>query len=189
MSTRGFLGFVAEGRETIVYNHSDSYPEVLGIAALHYARGITDRAAAKKAAAEIIHVAEEVPPTDEQITALSRYTNLAVGRRGDRPEWYQLLHQTQGDPAAILAAGHAEHHPQWPADSPFCEWGFLLDFDRGVLEVYRGGQTAAHTSGRFHDRVAEHPIGGFHPVRLIASYPLDDLPSDQRIRSLDRSGA
>lgn len=186
MGTRGFVGFVAEGRETIVYNHSDSYPEELGINVLHYARGIDDRAAAKASAAAIIHVSDETPPTEKQIDALSQYANLSVGRRGDRPDWYQLLRETQGDPAAILKAGHAEHFPEWPTDALYCEWGYLIDFDREVLEVYRGYQTAAHADGRFHDRATTHAADGYHPVRLIASYSLDDLPTNERILSLDR---
>ncbi|MFI7191417.1 hypothetical protein ACIBQ0_16920 [Nocardia nova] len=177
MGTRGFLGFVANGHETIAYNQFDSYPDALGIAVLDYARSIEDMDAAKRQAAAIVHVSNDVPPTDEQIEALKQYANMSVGARNDRPDWYQLLRETQGDPAATLAAGHAEHHPDWPADSLFCEWGYLIDFDRGVLQVYEGFQRSPHTAGRFHDRKGEN-AQGYYPVRLIATWALDALPDD-----------
>lgn len=178
MGTRGFLGFVANDHETIAYNHCDSYPDALGLTVLNYARSIEDLDAAKQQAAVIVHVSDEVPPTDEQIEALRPYMNTSVGWKMPRPDWYQLLRESQGDPAAMLAAGHVEHKPEWPADSLFCEWGYLIDFDRGVLQVYRGFQTSPHTTGRFHDRKTSDGSSGYGPVRLIATYALDSLPDD-----------
>lgn len=188
MGTRGFLGFVANDRETIIYNHCDSYPAGLGVAVLNYARSISDMDAAKREAAAIVHVSDETPPTDEQVEALHRFANLSVGERKGRPDWYQLLRETQGNPDAILDAGHAEHNPDWPADSLFCEWGYLIDFDRGSFEVYQGFQTSPHDSGRFHGRKAQGARGrGYFPVRLVASYSLDALPSNERLTALDRA--
>jgi hypothetical protein len=176
MGTRGFIGFVANDHESITYNHWDSYPEALGVTMLSFARAIEDRAAVKRSAAELVHVSDDAPPTDEQIEALARFTNRSVGELKDRPEWYQVLRKTQGDPAMVLAAGYVEHNPEWPVDSLFCEWGYLLDLDREVLEVYEGFQTSAHAEGRFHDRGRRD---GYFPVRLVATYPLDALPSEE----------
>lgn len=178
MSTRGFVGFVADEHETITYSHSDSYPDYLGINVLDWARSVDDWGEVKAQAAALVHVDDDTPPTPEQIERLSPYARESVSTR-ELTDWYVLLRETQGDPAAILAAGHAEHAPDWPADSLFCEWGYLLDLDRGVLEVYRGFQDEPHTDGRFHDRprpTGRYAASGYYPVRLIASWKLTELP-------------
>lgn len=189
MSTRGFLGFVADNHETITYSHADSYPDYLGINVLDFARSVDDWGEVKRQAAALVHVDDDTSPTPEQIERLTPYADFGVdthaydtatGRHVERkvPSWYQLLRETQGDPAAILAAGHADHAPEWPGDSLFCEWGYLIDLDQGVLEVYRGFQDEPHTEGRFQLRLTPRRQRGegYYPVRRIASWPLADLP-------------
>lgn len=184
MSTRGFLGFVAEGHETITYVHFDAYPSGLGADVLRFARSVTDWDAVKRQAAAIVHIDADVPPTPEQCTALERFADHEVGGKDPSPdaEWYRLLRHTQGDPAALLEAGHAAHDPAWPGDSLFCEWGYLLDLDAGVLEVYGGFQKRPHTGGRFSDRKCRD---GYHPVRRVASWLLTELPDDAALDALE----
>lgn len=187
MGTRGFVGFVAGERETICYNQFDSYPSGVGLEMLRFALGITDSesrfAQARVRAAALVHVSDEVPPTQKDIDALEPYTDTRVGGTGPDLNWYQLLRETQGDPEKILESGRAEHVPEWPADSVFCEWGYLLDLDTLVLEVYRGFQKAPHTDGRYHGLHVEGD--NYYPVRLIASWPLNALPTrEEFLRAL-----
>ncbi len=61
------------------------------------------------------------------------------------------------------------------ADSLFCEWAYVVDFDENVFEVYRGfNQEPA--IGRFANMPVEDG-SEYQPVTLIARYALDDLPS------------
>lgn len=187
MGTRGMLGFVADGKETITYKQFDSYPAGLGADVLEWARAITDWDAVKVQAAAIVHVDDATaPPTVDQeanLLTLANYTvnthtiadseGYAVPR--DTPSWYQVLHRTQGEPAAILRAGHAVHVPEWPGDSLFCEWGYVVDMDAMVLEVYTGFQRSPHTSGRFADRKTDP---SYYPIKLVATWPLTGLPTD-----------
>lgn len=77
----------------------------------------------------------------------------------------------------MLGAGVIEDASGFPADSLFAEWGYVADFDGGKFEVYRGFQHHAHSEGRFASPEANE--GGYFPVRLVASWPLDALPSDK----------
>ncbi|MEU9333184.1 hypothetical protein AB0D49_08460 [Streptomyces sp. NPDC048290] len=185
MSTRGFLGFLADGRETITYVHHDAYPSGLGADALAWARGVTDWDTVRKQAAELVHIDADVRPTPEQYTALAQYADPTVGAK-DKPEpeeeWYRLLRRTLGDPAASLAGGHAAHNPDWPGDSLWCEWGYLIDCDERRFEVYAGLQTAPR-AGRFAGR-ATNPRSGYHAVKLLVSWPLDGLPDDDEFGRL-----
>lgn len=175
MGTRGFFGFAVNSDVKITYNHSDSYPDWLGCRVLDWARE-ADLDAARTAAANLRVVDDGTPVTDDDIAALAPYTDLGVGRRGDRPDWYQLLRKTQGDPAAVLAAGVIKDAGDFPADSLFCEWGYLVDFDVRQLEVYVGFQKSPHRRGRFAEAPLSEPTNGYHPVARIGMWPLDELP-------------
>ncbi|MFJ5532399.1 hypothetical protein [Streptomyces sp. NPDC093261] len=184
MSTRGFVGFVVDGQTKITYNHHDSYPAGLGqdvltwlwanrhslICSLHR----NETGGPVDLVRKLRVVDDDTPPTDQDIRALEPYTNLNVDGRHERPSWYQLLHGTQGDIARMLAAGAIEDSSDFPADSLFAEWGYVVDLDNQVLEIYEGFQHAPHNDGRFADMAPARE--GYWPVRLVASWPLGGLP-------------
>jgi hypothetical protein len=185
MSTRGFLGFVANERETITYIHFDAYPSALGADVLKWARTVADWDTVRQQAAALVHIDGDVMPTEEQRTALAQYAKPDVGGKEGDPgeEWYRLLHGTFGDPAATLVGGHAPHAPDWPGDSLCCEWGYLVDLDANTFEVYQGFQQVPH-KGRFSGRET-NPRSGYAPVKLLASWPLDALPDDETFLASD----
>lgn len=185
MSTRGFLGFVADERETITYVHFDAYPSALGADVLKWARTVTDWDAVRQQAAALVHIDGDVMPTDEQRAALVQYEKPSAGGSKDDPgeEWYRLLHGTFGDPAATLSCGLAPHAPDWPGDSVWCEWGYLIDCDAKTFEVYEGFQQTPH-KGRFSGR-STNERSGYQPVKLIASWPLTSLPDDDEFSRVD----
>lgn len=117
---------------------------------------------------------------------MSRFLNSGVGERRDRPDWYQLLRHTQGRPDLILEAGYIEDASQFPTESLFAEWGYIVDLDAKAFEAYKGFQETAHTGGRFASRDGHDD---YYPVQLVASWPLDGLPSaDEFIATLDPEG-
>lgn len=72
------------------------------------------------------------------------------------------------------------------ADSLFCEWLWLIDLDRGVLEGYRGFNREPLTeSDRFYflmGKVPKHYSAieeKYYPVKLAGSWDLDELPDDE----------
>lgn len=52
-----------------------------------------------------------------------------MGGPSERPTWYQLLRETQGDPAAILRAGVIADGSRYVG----VEWRYLVDFDAQTL--------------------------------------------------------
>lgn len=178
MSTRGFIGFVADGNEKIGYNHSDSYPDGLGLDVLRWLRAARlDELLAQVKNLRVVD--SDAEPTDQDLERFKEFYDGNVGGRAERPTWYQLLRGTQGDPAAILRAGAIEDASGFPADSLFAEWGYVVDVDGCTFEAYVGFQQAPHNKGRFADRpVRESAVGIYYPVALAASWPLDNLPCD-----------
>jgi len=177
MSTRGFVGFVADGAEKIAYNHFDSYPDGLGVEMLVWLRG-SHLPHVRQQVIDLRVVDPDSEPTGEDIKALKRYYNPNVGGRTARPTWYQLLRETQGNPAAMLNAGVIEDASGFPGDSLFAEYGYVVDLDADAFEAYVGFQRDKHDKGRFAGREPKPAYNGelYWPVALAASWPLDSLP-------------
>jgi hypothetical protein len=179
MGTRGTWGFVIDGRELLAYNHCDSYPEGLGDDVLKVARSMAlDEMRTAVRALKVVGP-EPQEPTAEDIAALAPWTDLSVGERSTS-DWYCLTRRMQGDLAATVKSGYfLATGLDWPADSLFCEWGYVIDLDAEAFEVYRGFQTEPHSAGRFADWTpTAHHVGSYYPIGLVASYPLADLPSE-----------
>lgn len=183
MGTRGFTGFVAEGREVIAYQQFDSYPSGVGVTVLEWLRfAATDAANLREKVTALHVVTDDSEPTTEDIERLAGFADLKVSTEDPR-EWYVLLRETQGNPALMLQAGVVLDASHFPLDSLFCEYGYLIDLDAETFEVYEGFQRSPHRKGRFASRSGEqhggHGLigGGYHPVALAKSWPLDKLPS------------
>lgn len=186
MGTRGFIGFVVDGTEKIAYNHSDSYPGGLGTDVLDWllSWAALDRGVeiARETARALRVVEPDSTPTAEDIERLKSYSNLSVGRQS-HADWYVLLRETQGNPRLMLQAGVIEDARDFPRDSLFAEWGYVVDFDAETFEVYKGFQRAPHDKGRFADREPYVPPHRteveYWPCALIASWPLSALPDEK----------
>jgi hypothetical protein len=179
MGTRGFIGFVIDGNEKIAYNHWDSYPGGLGVDVLEWLRK-EHAGHIRRKAAELRVVDPNSKPTAEDVERLRGYTNTNVGTQ-QLDDWYVLLRETQGNPAAMLDAGVIEDGSGFPLDSLFAEYGYLVDLDENRFEAYRGFQNAEHEKGRFAGRSGARD--GYYPCALVASWPLDELPSNDNFEA------
>jgi hypothetical protein len=64
-------------------------------------------------------------------------------------------------------------------DSLFCEWAYVVDLDKNVLEVYRGFNTVPTSKqGRFNSSVNPEPCSDgtkYYPIKLLKKYKFKDL--------------
>ncbi len=179
MGTRGAFGIVESGIEKIGYNQYDSYPDGHGVENLAWVRGLVENETvdtARQIAAEAILVNENVKPTIEDVLNLEENTDLKVSEQST-DDWYCLTRETHGNIQKMIECGYILDSADFPTDSLFCEWGYMVDFDNGVFEVYKGFQKLPHSEGRFADRGSES--SDYYPIRLVASYPFAELPSDE----------
>lgn len=68
-------------------------------------------------------------------------------------------------------------------DSLFCEWAYVIDFDKGTLEVFQGfNQSPLDSTERFYtEEVPKKSVGGetYYPVKLCATFELVNLPTKE----------
>lgn len=149
MGTRGLKGFVVNGEVKACYNHDDSYPSGLGTEVCEWLAeeiGFGREDEIRKMAADLRTVDE----WDNEVT----YSSAGLGE--------------------ILDSGIIPDGADFAADSLFCEWAYLVNFDERVVEVYQGFARSPHSDGRFASETAND--SDFYPIRLVATYGFDVLP-------------
>ena len=63
------------------------------------------------------------------------------------------------------------------SDSLFCEWAYVIDYDKNTFEVFKGLNTSGISEeDRFFPLYDEK--NDYYPVKILASFPLDDLPDE-----------
>lgn len=156
MGTRGLYGIIVGEERKLTYNHFDSYPSGLGADLLKFLKETPlDQLHEDAVALEVID--GETPPTEAQKERARKagVVNLGVGEQSE-DDWYCLLRDTQGDMRKTLDAGVMVDGQSFAHDSLFCEWGYVIDLDHNIFEVYRGFQDEPHDEGAF--------VKGFDPA-------------------------
>jgi hypothetical protein len=181
LGTRGIVGVVVDGDVKVAYNHWDAYPDGVGNTTLLAVRRWLneDRLGESRAkATTLVAVDEDATPTPEEWEKFKHLADTGVSKGDD---WYALLRKTQGDIDAILDAGAYGDAIGFTGDSLFCEWGYVVDFDNEVFEVYKGFQSEnVERAGRFADREIDqsHRSSGYGPIKLVRSFKFNELPEN-----------
>lgn len=72
---------------------------------------------------------------------------------------------------------------EFAADSLFCEYAYMVDFDTRSLRVFKGFNVEPLEKGQFFaDMKLRGPLSDgtqYHPIKEVKRYSLDDLPSEE----------
>lgn len=187
MGTRGIMGFRVKGADRLSYNHFDSYPSGLGVSILNDLKdmlGDWGLENLKTRANQVKLVDEDTTPTADEMEAFAEHFDSRVST-GSPDEWYALLRELQGALMKTIDAGYMIDSHSFVNDSLFCEWGYIVNLDEEVFEIYQGFQTENHDKGRYalaEGITVKEPSyeGGdsYYPIALVASIPFAELPDE-----------
>jgi len=185
MGTRGLFGFHFKGRTKVTYNHFDSYPGGLGLDLLKELREL-DPEAVRKAASGTRLVSGQGKPTEKVQARYQPVSNTGVNKQTTE-DWYCLLRECQGTIKPWVTGGklpeparHMIDGKSFGGDPVFCEYGYVINLDSGMFEVYEGFGKGDPV-GLF----AEVPLdsysqdNSYKQITKTAEFPLDNLPSDK----------
>jgi hypothetical protein len=158
MSTRGLLGFRftdQEGKKQFhcAYNGSDSYPSWLGSHVVDFTQKVLQHPITVEQminnVQQIEWVDEDKKPTKKQLTKLLKAGFLTESDLEERKKhvlnlyWSWTLRDYQDTElleAVFKGIPYLPENTSFIKDSLFCEYAYVLDLDRQVLEFYEGFQ-------------------------------------------------
>lgn len=143
MGTRGMIGFQIDGNVVGAYNHFDSYPEFTGRKVAEAVAQITDPTRLNSyidRARNVRKVDDRDKPTAEDIEQARKLNLIDTEVSGQTvDEYYVILRGAQGDLKMYLDLGVIPEASDFGKDSLFCEFAYIYNFDRNVIECFIGG--------------------------------------------------
>ena len=95
---------------------------------------------------------------------------------------------TGADILGMIASGKVKKvslNLNFAADSLFCEWAYVLDLDREVLEVYEGFQKKPTTKkDRFHF-LSDKKDSEYYPIKILKAIPFKKV-GDKTMPSIEK---
>lgn len=183
MGTRHLIVVIADGETRVAqYGQWDGYPSGQGVAVLEFLSSELNRAKLATAAPRCSWISEgDFKATWDAVIPGGIPASGLVSWEASE-EWARRNPHLSRDAGADIlrlvadSGGLAlQDSREFAADSLFCEGAYVVDLDAGNFEVYKGFQEKPHDAGRFASMKPEKP--GYWPVKLVATYRLDALPS------------
>lgn len=186
MSTKGLIGFRHNNADKLIYNHSDSHPDTLGLRVLRELRGVKNWNV-------VLDRIESLLPIPEQ-RQMGEHTSMAESEirrafpdleyKGVPQNFYDLYQPLQGTLQPYLDGKliFAPDASNFIYDSSHCDWAYIVNLDSDELEVWKGGQLDPdHEDNRWAEeknRYGKEPGRmGYYPCAMVRRYDLNELPN------------
>jgi hypothetical protein len=154
MSTRSAIGFRMNGKDALMYCHSDGYPTHMGKNVYNQIKGMIREWGIDGIKDSVRHL--------RKVTHSKNLTNKDI----------ELLRDLQGDLTATLAEGIILTQNDFIKDSLCCEWAYIFNLDNVTLEIYKGFQKTRPKKSRY--RMAK-PREGYYACELVGTIHLSEV--------------
>lgn len=176
MGTRNLTMVFKDGEYKVAqYGQWDGHPDGQGLTALTFLRDKMNR--------ELFfaRLATTFEPNDAQI---AEYNARIKAENSSVARLYPSLTRDTGAEILLMIQNSTDPLPlrlekEFAGESVMCEWAWVADFDKGTFEGFKGfNETPLVEDDRFFGFPQER-ASSYYPVKLVASFPLDNLPSDK----------
>jgi len=178
MGTAGSVGFIYKDKESLSYNHFDSYPDGLGRDVLELISKVNKEYGWKefKQNASQLNNIEVKEITDlELIEKYKKYSDLDVSSK-KFSDPYCLFRKIQGSQWIYeVYEGNLQDYKldnKFIHNSLFCEYAYIINIDSMKLEFYSGFQKIPQIGNRFG---IDKNTDGYYPCRLVCVFSLYDI--------------
>lgn len=184
MGTRNLTAVKIDGEYKIAqYGQWDGYPGGQGMTCLNFLRETMDEDKFKAALRKCTFI------TNKELSDLwSKYTDSKDGwvtieeadrMKRDYPEFSRdtgagILELVQNSDGMEL-----QNEIAFAADSVFCEWAWVIDFDERTFEGYKGFNKEPLTENDRFYFLKDYENDGYYGVKLAAKFSLNNLPTDE----------
>lgn len=196
MGTRSLICVFKDGKYKVAqYSQWDGYPEGQGIGVLKFLTKEMDRNLFETKLNMIrFGTEEELNKQWKECGADdSGWVNMEVSNRhkklypeNDRDTGSNILSIIQNTNKPLVL----ENSLEFAADSLFCEWAYVIDLDKNTFEVYEGfNQEPLDDNERFSflDYNPPHRTDKYYPVRLVAIFDINNLPTEEEFLNTFKS--
>ncbi len=188
MGTRGLTMVVVDGSVRVAqYGQWDHYPSAQGVRALTFLREMDEPAFRAKLNqcrwiteeehkalwANVLGGAEKEWVTMDESAAFHRQADARFLSRDHGAKILAAIATDTTDGPLLLSDNRS-----FAGDSLFCEYAYVVDFDTRTFEVYKGFNKGDAPEGERFSGV-ERAHAEYGPVRLLASFSLDALPTEE----------
>ena len=183
MGTRNLTAVFIDGEYKVAqYGQFDGYPEGQGTKCLTFLRDKMDEDKFKEQVRRLYFASEEELETLWE----NNGGDIELGTmQGDKYERYTEAYPQMN---RCVAAGVLEMIQDgkvnflrdsitFAADGLFCEWAYVIDFDKRMFEIYKGFNKQPLTENDRFYFLKDFESDAYHGVKLLAAWSLDDLPT------------
>lgn len=191
MGTRHLTAVMKDNEYKVAqYGQWDGYPSGQGVDILNFLHSLRENIYSKQFLAKLDGLTfitdGEIDEINKRIESekISNWQSI----------WPELSRDTGGKILELIMNAESpmklRNGIDFAADSLFCEYAYVIDFDKKTFEVFQGfNQDPLQETDRFYGYIRDGRQNEYHPVRLIRSYQLDLLPTPEAfLADLDVAG-
>ena len=174
MGTRHLIIVYLHGQYRVAqYGQWDGYPEGAGVECLRFLRDEMDEIQFKGNLIRTKWI------DDKKLEFMLDKFNGYVPPEFHRDTGVQILRMIQNDE---ILTNRLYNDIEFAADSVFCEWAWVIDFDRKTFEAYKGfnGLELTNKDRFYFLRNHESKDSEYHGVKLVYEWRFNDLPTDEQ---------
>lgn len=164
------------------YGQWDGYPEGQGITILETLHAYP-REQIRSACENCTFLSKEELDAAYKPYSSGEWMTMDQAKAFKASEWGHLSRDTGGEILEHIVKANGlplVNQIDFIGDGLFCEWAYVVDFDKGTFEVYRGfNQDPDKVADRFKDMKSpnyEGNSGSYYPPQLAGTFQLNSLP-------------
>lgn len=186
MGTRNLTMVISEGQTRVAqYGQFDGYPSGQGATALEFLKTV-DMEKFKEQLKKVRFVNDEDRKEMEvflkKIGVKDGWLNTIQAEKYNKKYPYFSRDHAARILELIYTSKEKEillsDETNFAGDSLFCEWCYVIDLDKRVLEVYKGFNKEPLTESERFFSIPKDKDGKYHQVKFVKSFSFDELPEE-----------